>query len=427
MDYTIKDLENYNKRIEEIAAEIGLDYYPQEFEIISFEDMLCYEAYVGMPSHYSHWSYGKIYDRLKTAYKYNLTGLPYEMVINSNPCIAYLMKDNSLLLQILTIAHVYGHNDFFKNNRLFTTHTNARLTVEKFKTHADRIRNYIQNPHIGYEAVEEILDAAHSIKYQCHSFRMKPFEPHEEVTYPYDNLLEYLGVFGDLKEWQRDVITIVMEESRYFLPQIETKIMNEGWATFWHYMILNRLGLDQGKSIEFYKVHNSVICQVPGQLNPYYLGFKIWQDLYEQYHGDFKKLAQIRTLERDASFIRKYLTYELTMESHLCELKDEEERYYVVSEVANEEGWRNIRNSLANNVGMGGIPVVQVKEMCHQEQTLILEHIEDGKELNLTYATETLKYIQTLWGGKVILYTTLSNIQRKIICNTSKKVSIENI
>ena len=108
MDYTMKDLERYNVRIEALAAEIGLDYYPQEFEIISFEDMLCYEAYVGMPSHYSHWSYGKTYDRLKTAYKYNLTGLPYEMVINSNPCIAYLMKDNSLLLQILTIAHESG-------------------------------------------------------------------------------------------------------------------------------------------------------------------------------------------------------------------------------------------------------------------------------------------------------------------------------
>lgn len=426
MDYTIRDLEVYNKQIEKLVDEIGLDCYMQEFEIISFEDMLCYEAYVGMPSHYSHWSYGKTYDRLKTAYKYNLSGLPYEMVINADPCIAYLMKDNSLLLQILTIAHVYGHNDFFKNNRLFTTHTNAKLTVEKFKVHADRIRNYIQDPSIGYEAVERILDAAHSIRYQCHSFRNRPFESQEEVRYPYDNLLEYLSAFGDLEDWQRDVIQIVMEESRYFLPQIETKIMNEGWATFWHYTILNRLGLDQGMSLEFYKVHNSVICQVPGQLNPYYLGFKIWKYLYERFEGDFKKLAEIRSLERDASFIRKYLTYELAEESHLCEFQ-EEDRYYIVSEVANEQGWKQIRNTLANSVGVGSIPVVQVKDMLHQEHTLVLEHISDGKELNLAYATETLKYIQTLWGGKTILYTTLSNIPRKIICNTSKKVSIENI
>ena len=426
MEYTLKDLEAYNEQIEGIAKEIGLDYYPQEFEIISFEDMLCYEAYVGMPSHYSHWSYGKTYDRLKTAYKYNLTGLPYEMVINSDPCIAYLMKDNTLALQILTIAHVYGHNDFFKNNRLFTTYTNAKRTVERFKNHADRIRDYIQDPSIGYDAVEKILDAAHSIKYHCGAFEKINYNPSDKPEYPYDNLLEYLKFYGNMEEWQRDVVNIVLEESRYFLPQIETKIMNEGWATFWHYTIFKRLGLSQGLELEFYKVHNGVICQVPGSLNPYYIGFKIWQDLYEKYNGDFQKLAQIRTAERDASFIRSHLTYEICAESHLFEL-EEEDRYYVVSEVANEEGWRNIRNTLANSVGMGGIPTIQVKEAIRHEETLVLEHISDGRELSLSYATETLKYIQTLWGGKVILLTELSNIPRKIICSTSKKVSIENI
>ena len=426
MNYTLKDLERYNEQIESIVKEIGLDYYPQEFEIISFEDMLCYEAYVGMPSHYSHWSYGKSYDRLKTAYKYNLSGLPYEMVINSDPCIAYLMKDNTLLLQILTIAHVYGHNDFFKNNRMFTEHTNAKLTVEKFKIHADRIRNYIQDPSIGYEEVERILDAAHSLRYQCHSFRDKPFEPFEEVELPYDNLLEYLSEFGHLKDWQRDILDIVAEESRYFLPQIETKIMNEGWATFWHYTILNKLGLDQGMHIEFYKVHNAVVCQSPGQLNPYALGFRIWKDLYEKFDGDFEKLASIREMERDASFIRKYLTYELCEENHLCEFQ-EEERYFVVSEVSNDDGWKRIRNTLAESVGMGGMPIIQVKELLHQENALVLEHVLDEKELNLAYATETLKYIQVLWGGKVILYTALSGIPRRIICNTNQKVSIENL
>ncbi len=427
MNYTMKELNSYNERIEVIAKEIGLDYYPQEFEVISFEDMLCYEAYLGMPSHYSHWSYGKSYDRLKTAYKYNLSGLPYEMVINSNPCIAYLMKDNTLLLQILTIAHVYGHNDFFKNNRLFKEHTNAKLTVEKFKNHADRIRNYIQDPSIGYEAVERILDAAHAIKYQSYSFRRTPFEPGQDVEYPYDNLLEYLSAFGELKDWQRDVLTIVMEESRYFLPQIETKIMNEGWATFWHYTILNRLELDQGKNIELYKVHNSVICQTPGRLNPYHLGFKIWQNLYEKYDGDFKKLAQIRSLERDQSFIRKYLTYELSEASNLCEIKEEDEGYYVVSEVANEDGWKNIRNTLANSVGLGSIPVVQIRERKHQENILVLESVDEERELNITHATETLKYIQTLWGGKVELYTKVCGAGRKIVCSLNQKVNIENI
>lgn len=426
MNYTLKDLEKYNAQIEEIEHEMGLDCYPQEFEIISFEDMLCYEAYVGMPSHYSHWSYGKAYDRLKTAYKYNLTGLPYEMVINSNPCIAYLMKDNSLLLQILTIAHVYGHNDFFKNNRMFKTYTNAKLTIEKFKNHADRIRSYIHDPSIGYEAVEQIIDAAHSIRYQCHSFRNTPLVEGEEVEYPYTNLLEFLGCYGQLEAWQKDILQIVCEESRYFYPQMETKIINEGWATFCHYHTLQQLGLPPEMVLEFYKVHNAVVCQTPGSLNPYHVGFKIWEDLYEKHDRNYKSLLPIREQERDASFIRKYLTFEIALESHLCQFQ-EEERYYMISEVADSEGYKKIRNTLANEVGMSGLPIVQVKDVIQAENTLILEQVEDGRELNLAYATETLKYIQTLWGGKVVLNTSLSDIPRHIICTINKKVSIENL
>lgn len=425
MNYTVKDLEKYNERIEELAREMGLDYYTQEFEIISFEDMLCYEAYVGMPSHYSHWSYGKTYDRLKTAYKYNLSGLPYEMVINSDPCIAYLMKDNTLLVQILTIAHVYGHNDFFKNNRLFKTYTNAKLTVEKFKNHADRIRSYIHDPSIGYEAVERILDAAHSIRYQCHSFDKTSRLYDEKIEYPYTNLLDFLSRFGHLEEWQKDILQIVEEESQYFYPQIETKIINEGWATFTHYTILKNLNLPQEMMIEFLKVHNGVVCQVPGNLNPYYLGFKIWEDLYRKHGEDFRQLLPIREQERDASFIRKYLTLDIALESNLCQFQ-EEERYYTISEVADSEGYKQIRNTLANEVGMGGMPIVQVKDVISAENTLVLEHVEDGRELNLAYATETLKYVQTLWGGKVILLTTLSDIPRRIVCTINKKVNIEN-
>ncbi|PHV71825.1 stage V sporulation protein R [Sporanaerobium hydrogeniformans] len=426
MNYTLKELEAYNEKIEDLAKEMGLDYYPQEFEIISFEDMLCYEAYVGMPSHYPHWSYGKNYDRLKTTYKYNLSGLPYEMVINSNPCIAYLMKDNTLLLQVLTIAHVYGHNDFFKNNRLFKEYTDAALTIEMFKNHGTRIRTYIQDPSIGYEKVERVLDAAHSIKYQCGAFCKPSYEVTQKIEYPQENVLYFLSQYGNLEDWEKDIIAIVMKESRYFIPQIETKIMNEGWATFWHYTLLNKLGLPQGMQVEFFKVHNNVICQRPGSLNPYFIGFKIWQRLYERFDGDFKEMARIRGCERDSSFIRSYLDYTLCEESHLCEIQ-EEERYYVVSEVANEKGWQNIRNTLAENVGLGSLPTIYVEDVVKNENCLVLGHFYDGRELNLAYTTETLKYIQTLWGGKVILKTHLAKISRKIICSEDKKVTIENV
>src|SRR6058998_4008175 len=164
--YTLGDLEEWDARIRQKVAEDGLDCYPQEFELCDHNQMLSYMAYSGMPSHYPHWSYGKSYEKLKTLYEYGASGLPYEMVINSNPALAYLMRDNSLCLQILTIAHVYGHNDFFKNNFTFKS-TRAEFTIGTFKAHADRVRHYVDTPSIGLEKVEPLLDAAHSLALQC--------------------------------------------------------------------------------------------------------------------------------------------------------------------------------------------------------------------------------------------------------------------
>src|SRR5215831_3050700 len=141
-DYELKDLEYWDARIREKVEEFGLDCYPQEFELCDHNQMLGYMAYSGMPSHYPHWSYGKAYEKLKTLYDHGVSGLPYEMVINSNPALAYLMRDNTLLLQILTIAHVYGHNDFFKRNFTYSS-TRAEYTIELFKAHALRVRRYI--------------------------------------------------------------------------------------------------------------------------------------------------------------------------------------------------------------------------------------------------------------------------------------------
>ena len=145
--WSIEDLPAWDDRIREHVLGYGLDCFPQEFELCNHEAMLGYMAYSGMTAHYPHWSYGKAYERLKTLYDYGVSGLPYEMVINSNPALAYLMKDNSLLLQILTIAHVYGHNDFFKNNATFRS-THPEYTISLFKAHAARIRSYCDDPSI---------------------------------------------------------------------------------------------------------------------------------------------------------------------------------------------------------------------------------------------------------------------------------------
>lgn len=456
-DFSILDLEYWNERIEKLVRDFGLDYYSQEFEIINYEDMIGYESYVGMPAHYPHWSYGKSYERIKTLHKYNLTGLPYEMVINSNPCIAYLMKDNSLLIQVLTIAHVYAHNDFFKNNRLFKTGTKAEYAIEMFKNHANRIRDYISDPSIGYASAEKILNAAHAVKLQTE--RVVEFQNRYEEKekprlavsenkkdYPYlerytqskennaamaeelknlkkpeEDLLKFIAGNGRLQDWEKDIISIVREEAQYFIPQIETKIMNEGWASFWHYKLLNSLELPQNMHFEFLRKHNEVIRPLKSSINPYYIGFKIFEDLYDKYGA--AKIFEVRQTERDQSFIRRFLTKELCSEMNLFEFVTLGNDY-MVSEVSDEEGWKVIRETLCNTAGIGSIPTIAVTDLNRKDNTLVLTHEFDGRELELGYAYETLKHIVDLWSGKVILYTQLEGKEKTIICDESKRISL---
>ena len=399
LDYSLKDLEEWNEKIEVIVKKIGLNFYPQEFEIIGYKDMLAYEAYIGMPSRYPHWSFGKSYEKNSTVYKYNLTGLPYEMVINSDPCIAYLMKENTLLLQILTIAHVYGHNDFFKNNRLFVDGTRASATVEMFKFHADMVRSYINDPSIGYEKVERILDAAHAIKLQtsrvigekriqAEVLKQRLLEDYKSRNQVHSNLDAYVKLafpdlnkiplqpeedilyfiikYGDIEEWEKSLLEFVRKETAYFLPQIETKIMNEGWASFWHYNILKELKLPDSLYLEFIKRHNDVIAPGYGSINPYFIGFKIFEDILKRYGKD--KIFEVRAIERDESFLRKYLTKELCTELNLFEYAAKDEKY-VISEVADDSGFKNIRNTLASSCGVGTVPLIRVVEMSQKDKT----------------------------------------------------------
>lgn len=430
-EYTISELQSWSSQIEELIKAVGLDCYEQQFEICSYEDMLCYEAYVGMPSHYPHWSFGKMYERQKTYYSYNLTGLPYEMVINSDPCLAYLMQDNTLLLQILTIAHVYGHNDFFKNNRLFKQNTRAELTVEMFKSHASRVRDYIADPSIGPRKVERILDAAHALRFQVRrqgegklpNRNELAKETLEEIPERLKcDLLSYLSERGKLSYWEKDLINIVREETFYFLPQMETKIMNEGWASYWHYTLLNQLDLPQGLHFEFLQRHNLVVRPHEGQLNPYFVGFKMFEYLNKTIGRE--KIFEIREQERDQSFLRRYLNKELCEEMCLFNYRVRGVDI-VVSEVADEDGWKVIRNDLANSVGLGMVPEIDAQGV--ENGTLILEHRYDDRELEINYAKETIKYISDLWGGKVDLKTKLNNKDKVIRCTEDKIVSVWDI
>ncbi|GAA0083931.1 SpoVR family protein [Clostridium sp. CTA-7] len=455
MEYNVSTLEEWNEIIEEKAREMGLKFYPQEFEVIGFNEMLGYEAYVGMPSKYPHWSYGKAYDKNKTLYSLNMTGLPYEMVINSNPCLAYLMRENTLLLQILTMAHVYGHNDFFANNRMFVEGTNAKGALEMFKLDAEIIRGYINDPSIGYEKVEKILDAAHAIKFQIprvvgvkelNSEEIKEskiaeyyskkenrgiLDSNEEIPFPdvskipvepCDDVLGFLIRYTTLEEWEKNILRIVRRETQYFLPQIETKIMNEGWASFWHYNILKELNLNDGLHFEFLKRHNDVVAPMVGGLNPYYIGFKIFQDIEKRF--GIEKIFEVRKTERDSSFLRRYLTRDLCEELNLFQYV-KKSFDYVIEEISDEIGWKKIRDHLADTCGIASIPYIRVTDLNRRDLTLTLEHFFDGRELEMSYAKETLKYLQDLWGHKVRLITkTKEGKEIEISCDEDRKVSI---
>ena len=455
MEYNLRTLEEWNEIIESKAKEFGLNFYPQEFEIIGFNEMLGYEAYVGMPSKYPHWSYGKAYDKNKTLYSLNMTGLPYEMVINSNPCLAYLMRENTLLLQILTMAHVYGHNDFFANNRMFVEGTKAKSVLEMFKLDAEIIRGYINNPNIGYEKVEKILDAAHAIRYQIprtvgikelsqeelkdniiSEYNSKKenkgiLDIEEDIPFPdvskiplepCDDLFEFIIKYGALEEWGKNILRIVKRETKYFIPQIETKIMNEGWASFWHYNILKSLNLDSGLHVEFLKRHNDVVAPILGGLNPYFIGFKIFEDIDRRYGRE--KIFEVRKNERDSSFLRRYLTRELCEELSLFQYS-KKSFDYIVKEVSDDDGWKEIRNYLSDTCGISSIPYIRVTNLNKRDLSLTLEHNFDGRELELSYAKETLKYLQDLWGHKVILLTkNKDNKSIEIVCNEDRNIYI---
>ncbi len=453
--YALSDLEFWDGRIREKVEEFGLDCFPQEFELCDHEQMLGYTAYSGMPSHYPHWSYGKSFEKLKTLYDHGVSGLPYEMVINSNPALAYLMRDNTLLLQILTIAHVYGHNDFFKNNFTFRT-TRPEFTIGTFKAHAQRVRKYIEDPSIGLEKVEPLIDAAHALSLQCRrNLAVKKLSPAEEraqaiaaATPPADpfraihrrqdveipefkktpiapdeDLLLFIRDHNPfLAEWEKDVLTIVHEETQYFIPQIETKIMNEGWASFWHKRILESLELPQSLHLELLVRHNQVVRPIPGQLNPYHLGLKLWEDIERR--GDDptpeerdalpdgitgrELMFQARAADRDVSFLRRFLSERLMRELDIFRYEPKSDDL-VVSHVADDAGWREVKETLLRSVGMGGIPVIRIEDADYgQNRTLFLTHAHDGRDLHLEYGERTLAYLFRLWGRDVLLETVVN-------------------
>ena len=387
-DWTEKDLLHWDQKIAQVAENLGLDWHPIDYEIIDYQEMLGAMAYVGLPTHYRHWSYGKEYERTHTLYNMGQTGLPYEMIINSNPSIAYLMRENALYIHILTMAHCVGHSDFFKQNRMFAD-TNPDNIIDSFKSAAKYVRKLIEDPSIGIDRVEEILDAAHSIKYQV----------------PRTPGIKYKN--KSLEEWERNLILIVEESSKYFIPQALTKVMNEGWACTIHHKIINELNLPDSLHLPFIKLHNQVVRPHLGTLNPYHLGFKLFEKIIEK--DGFEEAMIIREVHNDISFLRFYLDEEFMREQNYFSYSfKKDQKATTIDEVSNTDGWESVRDDMIKNIGLNRIPVVYVEEI-EKDNTLSLVHEHDGRDLDLNYAKKVYNNIKSLWGDEVRLISTVED------------------
>ena len=328
-DWTFELIHDYHQVIRETAQRFGLDTYPNQLEIITSEQMMDAYASVGMPVNYRHWSYGKEFIATEKNYKRGHMGLAYEIVINSNPCISYLMEENTMAMQALVIAHAaYGHNSFFKGNYLFRMWTDAASIID-YLVYA---KNYVaeaEERH-GVDAVENLLDSCHALmnhgvdRYRrpsklslaAEKARSKDREAYAQRQIndlwrtlprragkaeaekesrrfpeePQENLLYFIEKNAPLLEpWQREIVRIVRKVAQYFYPQRQTQVMNEGWATFWHHHLLNTMyddgHLTDSVMIEWLKSHTNVIYQPPvghphySGINPYALGFAMYTDI----------------------------------------------------------------------------------------------------------------------------------------------------
>ncbi|MDR3540033.1 MAG: SpoVR family protein [Desulfosporosinus sp.] len=479
MDNEMRDLNSIAQDIAQVARGMGLDFYPVNFEIVPAEALYTFGAY-GMPVRFTHWSFGKAFNRMKTQYDLNLSRI-YELVINTNPAYAFLLEGNGLIQNKLVIGHVYAHVDFFKNNCYFSR--TPKDMVARMGAHAEKIRDY--ELRYGREKVERTLDAVLAIQehvdarshigakgkmenspkvnvpykdegHTCHGnacqenhtcagkcggncnskeqskqdFPKKTRSKRASLPYEdlwgdllddeckclpqteYEDLLLYLIKFAPgLEEWQKDIVSIVREESFYFYPQIETKIINEGWATFWHARIMRELDLTDAESLEFALMHSQVVQPSRMGLNPYYLGAKIWE--YLEKNKPLNELFELRETENDLSFIRNHLTRELVEELNLFNFRKVGAHWQVT-----ENEWEKVRDNLVQQLVNGGHPRIVVLEGDYEGKGgLYLKHRHEGVDLEIVYLEKTLSLVQFLWGKAVALETVVD--AKKVIFECS--------
>ncbi|HLG50263.1 MAG TPA: SpoVR family protein [Chloroflexota bacterium] len=454
---TSPDLASIEKAIDQIfqiAERFGLDPFPIYFEIVPPSIMYEFGAY-GLPGRFSHWTHGRAYQQTKTLYDYGLSKI-YELVINTDPCYAFLMEGNSMTQNKLVIAHVIGHSDFFKHNAYFRR-TNRKM-LDSVSLNAERIRHY-EFQH-GRLEVEQFLDAVLSIQEHvdpqpemrekaralAEQERREPHRP--SLPTPYDDLLDldrrietppepavpprrfpeepdkdllqFIAEHApDLADWQRDIIQIVRSEMLYFVPQMQTKIMNEGWAAYWHVRIMRELDLSDAEYLEFSHLHANVLAPSRHSLNPYLVGMRIFEDIERRWDNPTEeerrelgrtpgqgraKIFEVREMENDVSFIRNYLTPAVIDDLDLYIYKLEGDEWKIV-----EKDGQKIRDMIVAGMTNFGFPYIVVEDGDYRRnRELYLKHLYEDQEIDIDYAEKTLRYVYQLWRRPVHLETVLN-------------------
>lgn len=477
-DWTFDLLERSSEECQKIAEnELNMDIYPNQIEIISTDQMLDAYASIGMPNMYKHWSWGKSYIMNEQSYRVGQSGLAYEIVINSKPVISYLMEDNTMTLQTLVIAHAsYGHNNFFKNNYMFRDRTSADYILQ----YLEYAKKYIDEceEKYGYNRVERILDSCHALmdhgvdrgtnnrlteenireklnkrekfKEETQSFLWNTIfndnnnsetswkssyqKRKEKFSLPEENILYFIENYSPiLEDWEREIVQIVRRISNYFVPQVNTKLMNEGTATFTHYYIMNRLyekGLiTNGSMLEFKHMHSNVVFQPTfddkrySGINPYALGFDLFMEIKricenpndeDKYY--FPNLIGQNWLDvfhfaknnfRDESFIMQYMSPNLLRKWKFFEIyNDSKEDHVLVTDIQDEDGFRNLKKSLSNQYKVSRmIPDIKIVDVnLLGNRTLHLEHYQtNNMALSEKDTSLTLRHLRNLWGYDVLL------------------------
>jgi stage V sporulation protein R len=486
----VKQLPDYlrdlQQEVEGHARAFGLDFFPILYEVLDYKTMNEVAAYGGFPTRYPHWRFGMDYEQLSKSYEWGLSKI-YEMVINTNPSYAYLLEGNSLTDQKTVMAHVCAHVDFFKHNYFFSK-TNRKM-VDGMANHASRVRRHMARH--GQDVVEEFFDVCLSLenlidpmspfiartrepkatrddepaeddavdgKLRAKSYMDKFINPPEYVAAqaqkraaekqaagkrfpeaPQRDVLQFLIAHAPLQPWQRDVLEIVRDEAYYFAPQAMTKIMNEGWATYWHSKIMTEKALTAAEIIDYADASSGILATAPGRLNPYKLGVELYRDIEERWNrGQFgkewaecdsmeqkknwdlrlgqgrQKLFEVRRLYNDVTFLDEFFTLDFCVQ----------QKFYAFGFSEKSGNWeimsrdfKKVKEQLLRSLTNRGQPSIVVidGDLDHRGE-LLLQHQHDGVDLDLAQARDVLQNLYKVWTRPVSLLTRGDSKGRLLRC-----------